>query len=143
MERRAWPVVRVLGRYPVGWKRLFADQNFYQAPERLDDKRLVQYVPLEKVKYGGRGPDDERHSSETRIIAPRLNDDFRAAAKEAQVEVKARKQTSGANEGSGQETRLRPLKKGETVPTEVLAKKFPGVRHVKVSKNKGGTLARV
>jgi len=143
MQRRTWPVVRVLGRYPVGWKRLFADQNFYQEPERLDDKRLIQYVPLEKLKYGGKGPEDERHPSETRIVAPRLDDEFRVAAKEALVEVKATKRTSGEKGESTKETRLRPLNKGETLPAEVLAKKFPGVRHVKVSKNKGGTLARV
>lgn len=58
MERRKWPLVKVLGRYPISWKRTFADQKFYQNPQQLDDKRLVQNVPSENQKSA---PSGSRH----------------------------------------------------------------------------------
>jgi len=128
----------------VGWKRSFADQNFYQNPQRLDDKRLLQYVPMEKVKWGGKGPEDQPHPSETRIVAARLDKQFRVAGRESQVEIKPKKRVSGEVGADIQGGKVfRPLRKGETLPADSLAKRFPGIRHVKVSKNKGGTLARV
>jgi hypothetical protein len=119
MENRTWPLVRVLGRYPVGWKRSFADQNFYQNPEKLDDKRLLQYMPLTAFTHSGKGPEDERHPAETRMVSTRLDRAFRELA------------------------RSLGLKKKASAPTEQLQQIFPGVRHVKVEKQPGGRLARV
>lgn len=119
MGGRTWPLVRPLGRYPVGWKRTFADQNFYQNPDKLDDKRLRQYVPLASFPYGGKGPDAKPHSAETRIVAPGLDREFRKVAHEL------------------------GLKKRQTLPPDKLQEKFPSIRHVKVEKQPGGRLARV
>jgi 5-methylcytosine-specific restriction endonuclease McrA len=119
MENRTWPLVRVLGRYPVGWKHTFADQNFYQNPERLDDKRLLQYMPLTAFTHSGKGPDDDRHPAETRMVSTRLDKEFRELARDLGIKKKA------------------------TVPTEKLQQMFPGVRHVKVEKQPGGRLARM
>ncbi|MDC8450599.1 MAG: hypothetical protein LV473_19915 [Nitrospira sp.] len=58
MERRTWPLVKVLGSYPISWKRTFADQKFYQNPQQLDDKRLVQNVPSENQEGA---PPGSRH----------------------------------------------------------------------------------
>ena len=118
LERRTWPLVKVLGRYPVSWKRSFADQNFYQNPKTLDDKRLLQHAQLRQLQYSGTGPDDPRHPSETEIVSPMLDREFRALASSLS------------------------LKKRQIVPVEKLNDRFPGVRQVKVRKQPGGKLAR-
>jgi hypothetical protein len=119
MERRTWPLVKVLGRYPINWKRKFADLTFSQNPDELDGKRKTLYEPLAAVAYSGKGPDDQRHPSESRIVSAELDRKFRTAAKTCDI------------------------KKGQVLPPQVLNGEFPGVRHVKVSKNKGGTFARI
>jgi hypothetical protein len=119
IDRRTWPLVRVLGRYPVGWKHTFADQNFYQDPDKLDDKRLRQHVPLAAFQFSGRGPDQARHPGESRMASEALDKQFRAVA-----------QSMG-------------LKKRQTLPAGKLNEDFPGVRHVIVEKQPGGKLARV
>jgi len=58
MERRTWPLVKVLGRYSISWKRKFADLTFSQNPDSLDDKRLVQNVPSENQENS---PPGSRH----------------------------------------------------------------------------------
>jgi len=117
LERRTWPLVKVLGRYPVNWKRTFADQNFYQNPESLDDTRLLQHVQLRQLQHSGTGPDDRRHPAETEIVSPALDREFRALASSL------------------------GLKKKQTVPVEKLNDRFPGIRQVKVRKQPGGKLA--
>lgn len=119
LERRTWPLVKVLGRYPVSWKRKFADLTFSQNPDSLDDKRLVQYLPIANMLHSGKGPDDKRHPAETEIVNFVLDKKFRAIA-----------------------TALR-LKKKQPLPMESLQKEFPGIRHVKVRKQRGGKLVRV
>lgn len=119
MERRTWPLVKVLGRYSVSWKRKFADLTFSQNPERLDDKRLVQYLPLTDFSHNGKGPDEKRHPAETEIVDPALERKFRTLA--AKLE----------------------LKKKQTIPEKSLSEHFRGVRHVKIRKQPGGKLVRV
>jgi 5-methylcytosine-specific restriction endonuclease McrA len=119
MERRTWPLVKVLGRYPISWKRKFADLTFSQDPAALDEKRKTLYEPLAAFVYSGKGPDERRHPSESRMASEELDRRFRAVAKSLAI------------------------KKGQSLPSEVLTTEFPGIRHVKVSKNKGGTFARV
>lgn len=119
LERRTWPLIKVLGRYPVSWKRKFADLTFSQNPDSLDDRRLVQYLPIANMLHGGKGPDDKRHPAETEIVNPTLDKKFRAVA-----------------------TAL-GIKKGRTLPEKNLREEFPGIRHVKVRKQPGGRLVRV
>jgi len=119
LERRTWPLVKVLGQYPVSWKRKFADLTFSQNPDSLDDKRLIQYLPIADMSHSGKGPDGKRHPAETEIINPMLDKKFRAVA-----------------------TAL-GLKKGRTLPEKNLREEFPGIRHVKVRKQPGGKLIRV
>lgn len=119
LERRTWPLVKVLGRYPVSWKKNFADQNFYQNPATLDDKRLLQHVQLRQLQHSGTGPDDLRHPAETEIVSPVLDREFRALANSL------------------------GLRKKQTIPVEKLNDRFPGVRQVKVRKQPGGKLARL
>lgn len=119
LERRTWPLVKVLGRYSINWKRKFADLTFSQSPDSLDDKRLVQYLPLKDFSYNGKGPDDKRHPAETEIVDPVLDRNFRMVA-----------------------ARL-GLKKNLTIPEKSLSEHFPGVRHVKIRKQPGGKLVKV
>jgi hypothetical protein len=146
MERRTWPLVRVLGRYPVGWKHTFADQNFYQNPEQLDDKKLLQYVPLAQLKHSGTGPDEKRHPSETAIVSPRLDHEFRAAAQRLEKEREAWDEAHPKKDKElrkeGQSPGLTPA---GTIPQEKLQEVpvLRGIRHVKVQKQPGGKLVRV
>jgi 5-methylcytosine-specific restriction endonuclease McrA len=119
LDRRTWPLVKVLGRYPISWKRKFADLTFSQNPDSLDDKRLVQYLPLDDLAHSGKGPDERRHPAETEIADPSLDKKFRALA-----------------------TQL-GLKKKQTIPEKNLREHFPGVRHVKIKKQPGGRQVRV
>ena len=146
MENRTWPLVRVLGRYPVGWKHSFADQNFYQNPEKLDDKKLLQYVPLVQLKYSGTGPDEKRHPSETEIVSPRLDHEFRDLAqrlvKEREAWIEAHPKPDKELRKEGQELGLTA---NHTIPKERLEQvpALRSVRHVKVQKQPGGKLVRV
>jgi len=146
MENRTWPLVRVLGRYPVGWKHTFADQNFYQNPEKLDDKKLLQYVPLVQLKYSGTGPDEKRHPSETEIVSSRLDHEFRDLAhtlvKEREAWIVAHPKPDKEIRKEGQELGLTA---NHTIPKERLedSPQFRNVRHVKVQKQPGGKLVRV
>lgn len=119
LERRTWPLVKVLGRYPVSWKRKFADLTFSQNPNSLDEKRLVQYLPLTDFSHNGKGPDEKRHPAETEIADPDLDRKFRTVA--AKLE----------------------LRKKQTISEKNLNEHFPGVRHVKIKKQPGGRLVRV
>lgn len=119
MERRTWPLVKVLGSYPISWKRKFADLTFSQNPDNLDDKRLLQYLPLTDFSHNGKGPDEKRHPAETEIADPALDRTFRTVAAKLQ------------------------LKKKQTIPEKSLSEHFPGVRHVKIRKQPGGRLVRV
>jgi 5-methylcytosine-specific restriction endonuclease McrA len=119
LERQTWPLIKVLGRYPVSWKRKFADLTFSQNPDSLDDKRLVQYLPIANMLHSGKGPDDKRHPAETEIVNPTLDKKFRAVA-----------------------TAL-GIKRRQTLPEKNLREEFPGIRHVKVRKQPGGRLVRV
>lgn len=119
LERRTWPLVKVLGRYPINWKRKFADLTFSQNPDSLDDKRLVQYLPLRDFSHNGKGPDDKRHPAETKIADSALDRKFRTVAAEL------------------------GLKKKQTISEQSLSEHFPGVRHVKIFKQPGGRLVRV
>ncbi len=119
LERRTWPLVKVLGRYPISWKRKFSDLTFSQNPDKLDDKRLVQYLPLTDLTHSGKGPDEKRHPAETEIADPSLDKKFRAVA-----------------------TNL-ALKKKQAIPEQSLREHFPGVRHVKIRKQPGGRLVRI
>lgn len=119
LERRTWPLVKVLGRYPVSWKRKFADLTFSQNPDSVDDKRLVQYLLIADMPHSGKGPNDKRHPAETEIVNHALDKKFRAVA-----------------------TAL-GLKKKQTIPEKSLQEEFPGIRHVKVRKQRGGRLVRV
>jgi hypothetical protein len=119
LERRTWPLIKVLGRYPVSRKRKFADLTFSQNPDSLDDKRLVQYLPIANMLHSGKGPDDKRHPAETEIVNPTLDKKFRAVA-----------------------TAL-GIKRRQTLPETNLREEFPGIRHVKVRKQPGGRLVRV
>lgn len=119
LERRTWPLVKVLGRYPINWKRKFADLTFSQNPDSLDDKRLVQYLPLGDLPHNGKGPDDKRHPAETKIADSALDRKFRTVAAEL------------------------GLKKKQTISEGSLSEHFPGVRHVKILKQPGGRLVRI
>jgi 5-methylcytosine-specific restriction endonuclease McrA len=144
MARRSWPVVRVLGRYPVGWKRSFADQNFYQNPEKLNDKRLRQHVPLVELTYKVKMPDKKQSASETKILNPDVSSRFPIIAQEL-INERERwdKEHPKRDKELNKERKKLGLTENRTIPKEKLDQEFRGVRHVNVSKNKGGTLARV
>lgn len=146
MERRTWPVVRVLGKYPVGWKRLFADQNFYQNPKKLDDKRLRQHVPLVELTYKPKAPEKKRSPSETKILNAEVAERFPAIA---QSLIQERESWEAEHPNWKREKELRQARKklgltqDQTVPKENLDQEFAGIRHVNVEKQLGGKLARV
>ena len=144
MDRRTWPIVHVLGRYPVGWKRSFADQNFYQKPERLDDKRLLQYVPLTARKFKASKTDKKASAAETRFVDSRAEREFRALGQKL---VEERKKWKEEHPKPDKETRRKGQELGltsqQTIPQERLQQAFPGIRHKRVTKQKGGELARV
>ena len=143
-ERRTWPLVRVLGRYPVGWKHTFADQTSYQNPDKLDDKKLVYYTPIGDLPYDGKSPDHVRKAQETRIISARIDVDFRALGQAVSREWEDWKNAhSDAPREEWKAARETALASDKTIPKERLAAKFPGVRHVKIETQKGGRLVRV
>jgi len=144
MERRTWPLVHVLGRYPVNWKRTFADQNFYQRPEKLDDKRLRQHVPLVALKYKPKDPGKKPSASETQILNPYVAAQFPVLA-ESVLEEREQWQKAHPKPDKAERKKLRELglTPAHTIAKEKLQAKFPGIRHVKVEKQPGGKLARV
>jgi hypothetical protein len=144
IERRTWPLVRVLGRYPVGWKRSFADQTFYRKPEKLDDKRLRQYVPLVALKYKSKPPGEKRSPAETEILNPHVATEFPPLAEELLTERKAWERAHPKpSKEERQELRKLGLTLAMTVPPQKLKERFPRIRHVQVEKQPGGRLARV
>ena len=50
MASRAWPLVQVLGRYPVNWKRSFADQTLWRKPQAREESELSVSRPIESIK---------------------------------------------------------------------------------------------
>jgi len=141
MARRSWPVVRVLGNYPVGWRSTFADQTFYQRPKQLDDKRLRLHVPLVGLKFKEKSPDAKRSPSETKILNPRVAAEFPALAERLAEERKAweaaHPKWKREKDLKGEHKKL-GLTPGRTVPKEILEKELPGIRHVTVERQKGG-----
>lgn len=122
MDDREAPIVRVLGKYPISWKRNFADDKFCQNPHDLNETRNYRYIPLKEFTYSGtqaKGKGGKRHPSVTHMVNEDLDAKFRSVARSVGLRDK------------------------QSLGPEDLKNHFPGIRHVKASIQKGGELARV
>lgn len=72
MDSRTFPLVRVLGRYPVTWKTSFADQTFAREPEDLEAAKLRISEQVENIKV----------SNLEKIVSPYWRDRLAGLARE-------------------------------------------------------------
>lgn len=115
MRRQKKPMLRVLGRYPVSWRRSLFIETLWQEPENIEAKKGIVYKPIKQLPVSVilKGGKNEG------IVSPFYRDRLQQLAKRLGLEkLDSEKQ------------------KRQTIPEEELKQAFPGVRHIKVFRQK-------
>lgn len=74
---RQYPIVRILGKYPISWKVSFADSKFVQSPVKTDENKYQQYKMLNVLKV----------SESANIIDLNIRQRFEALAKRLSIAI--------------------------------------------------------
>ncbi|HUY14958.1 MAG TPA: hypothetical protein VMX16_15215 [Terriglobia bacterium] len=154
---REKPLIRILGSYPVNWKTKFADLTFWREPEH-DTPRVKRYKLLRDIQRKdfknivsdsvGKMVEDiaaeiELGEKDTAVtaLARRLAE---PAVKQAMLEW----DSNPKNDVQKRDKQMKKVWGAETereIPRamEELERRYPSLRRLQVSSQKGGTLARV
>lgn len=130
LRSRKKPVVRILGRYPVTWKSKFADLTFWREPQR-DTPRLKRYKLLKDI---------QRKDFEN-IVSPAMRSEVEKIAVAVGLSERGTMAEALARKNAGQDARRSAVERELPHVLEELEQKYPRLRRIQVSSQKGGTLA--
>jgi len=127
-KTRSKSLLRILGSYPVTWKSKFADLTFWREPEK-DAAKLKAYKLLQNIQR----KDFVRISQPMRSRIESIADSIGLGEKGSIAEAVARK-----NAGSGK--KRSDIERELPQAQEELERKYPEIRRVQISSQKGGTI---
>jgi len=129
LETRRAPLIRILGRYPVTWKNKFADLTFWRKPN-LDTPRVKRTKPLQDLQR-----------KDFRNTAPEVRGILEQIAEAVGLGQKGTISTALARQLAGEGAKGAAVDRERPRAIEELQRRYPGLRRVQVSSQKGGTLA--
>ena len=132
LSNRSRPLLRILGRYPVSWQTKFADLTFWRQP-MLETRRLKRFKLLKNIQ---RKDFKNIVSADVRSMVEGIAASIGLGDKGTIAHALARHMAGANAKGSAVEQQL-PL------AAEELENRYPGLRRLQVSSQKGGTLALV
>jgi hypothetical protein len=132
LRKRENPLIRILGRYPVTWKASFADLTFWRDPQS-DAPRLKRYKLLKDITRKDFG----------NIVAPSMRSIVENIAASVGLGERGTIAEALARKLAGDNAKRSAVERELPRALEELEKRYPGLRRIQVSSQKGGTLARV
>jgi len=132
LTNRKQPLVRVLGNYPVTWKTKFADLSFWREPQ-LDAPRLKRSKLLR----------DMQQKDFKNIVSPSVRSMVEDIAARVGLSEKGTVAEALARQLAGEGAKRAAVQQTLPRAVEELQKRYPGLRRLQVSSQKGGTLAQI
>lgn len=132
LVNREKPLVRILGDYPVNWKTRFADLTFWRQPH-LDTRRLKRYKLLKDVQS----------KDLPNIISAPVKSQVEKISAFAGLDVKGTIAEALAQKLAGEGAKRPEREQKIPQALEELEKKYPVLRRLQISSQKGGTIARI
>jgi hypothetical protein len=108
LQSRQHPTVRILGRYPISWKRSLFKETLWQEPANIQAKKGVVYMPVTRIAASVILKEGENEG----IVSPFYREKLKQLVKKLRLE------------------------KLDTIPADELSRELPGVRRVKVFRQK-------
>jgi hypothetical protein len=132
LEARSHPFVRILGRNRVSWRNKFADLTFWREP-LFDTPRIKRTKLLRDIQ---RKDFKNIFSPFVRSTVEEIAESVGLGEKGTLLQALARKMAGAGAKGAEVEQKL-------PAAAEELERRYPGLRRLQVSSQKGGTLAIV
>jgi hypothetical protein len=128
LSNRKQPLTRILGSYPVNWKTQFADLTFWREPQ-LDTPRLKRFKLLKDIQ----------RKDFNNIVSPSVRSMVEDIAASVGLGEKRTIAEALARQIAGEGAKRSVIEQELPRAVEELQKRYPGLRRVQISSQKGGT----